>query len=111
MGGPKAKAKRKRCGRVNLDLLADFFQDIWDKKSCILKEVGWVDEDGEFQPDNIMADINTLDPRLSSGLNDTEELCTSRAEDMTVQTMFQSDIFGEAEMEAPEESVAAQAEK
>merc|ERR1719315_724481 len=34
------KNKGKRCD-VDLDTLDEFFADVWQKKACILKKVGW----------------------------------------------------------------------
>merc|ERR1719153_920390 len=69
----KGGKKGKRCD-VDLDTLDEFFADVWQKKACILKKVGWVTQKGDISPDNIMAGIATLDPRLSEGLSDTREL-------------------------------------
>merc|ERR1711973_1035368 len=63
--------KGKKCD-VDLDTLDEFFADVWQKKACILKKVGWVTQKGDISPDNIMAGIATLDPRLSKGLSDTK---------------------------------------
>merc|ERR1719495_758783 len=66
------KGKGKKCD-VDLDVLDEFFAGVWEKKACILKEVGWVSQDENIMPDSIMAGINTLDPRMSEGLADTNE--------------------------------------
>merc|ERR1711892_964808 len=50
----KGKGKGKKCD-VDLDSLKEFFGGVWQKKACILKEVGWVSQAGEIVPDNIMA--------------------------------------------------------
>lgn len=81
-GRRKGKGKRKgkkRCGKVDLDVLSNFFGSVWEKKACILKEVGWVSqEDDTILADSVMADIDTLNPTLSMGLADTKELCLER---------------------------------
>merc|ERR1712168_266440 len=81
------KGKGKRCD-VDLDTLDEFFADVWQKKACILRKVGWVSQEGEIAADNIMAGIATLDPRLSEGLSDTKDLCGAEAANVTIESMF-----------------------
>ena len=38
-GGKKGGKGKKRCGKVDLDVLSTFFGSVWTKKACILKEV------------------------------------------------------------------------
>merc|ERR1712212_723102 len=92
------KGKGKRCD-VDLDTLDDFFADVWQKKACILKKVGWVSQNGEIAPDNIMAGIATLDPRLSEGLSDTKELCGAETANVTIESMFSGEDFVQAEIQ------------
>ena len=60
-------------------MLSDVIGGVWEKKACILREVGWVgQEDDTILAAAVMADIGTLSPTLSMGLADTEELCSER---------------------------------
>merc|ERR1712002_62205 len=105
------RCKKRRCGKVDLDVLSQFFGTVWTRKACILKEVGWVNEEDVILPDAIMADISTLPPVLSSGLTDTKDVCMERAANMTVKTMFESPEFAMEEMDDDQNVVAQQAEK
>merc|ERR1712083_1246552 len=78
-----------------------------EKKTCILKEVGWVSQDGNIMPDSIMAGINTLDPRMSEGLSDTNELCSAQAGNVTIENMFSGEEFVEVEIQAEKTPVTA----
>ena len=114
-GGKKGNGKGKKCD-VDLDTLDEFFADVWQKKACILKKVqlkdksksfdmkctkvGWVTQKGEIAPENIMAGIATLDPRLSEGLSDTEELCGAEAANVTIESMFSGEDFVQVEIQA-----------
>merc|ERR1719175_180881 len=73
----KNKGKGKKCD-VDLDVLDEFFAGVWEKKACILKEVGWVSTEGVILSDNIMKSINSLDSTLSESLADTKELCEAQ---------------------------------
>merc|ERR1719481_2017224 len=95
----KGKGKGKKCD-VDLDTLDEFFADVWQKKACILKKVDWVTQKGEIAPENIMAGIATLDPRLSEGLSDTEELCGAEAANVTIESMFSGEDFVQVEIQA-----------
>merc|ERR1719369_1957516 len=90
------KGKGKKCD-VDLDTLDEFFADVWQKKACILKKVGWVTQKGDISPDDIMAGIATLDPRLSEGLSDTRELCGAEAANVTIESMFSGEDFVQVE--------------
>merc|ERR1712042_107100 len=105
-GKGKGKGKGKRCD-VDLDTIDEFFADVWQKKACILKEVGWVSQEGEIIPDNIMAGIATLDPRLSEGLSDTKELCGSEAANVTIESMFSGEDFVQVEIQAEDAPLTA----
>jgi len=102
----KNKGKGKKCD-VDLDVLDEFFAGVWEKKACILKEVGWVSQDGNIMPDSIMAGINTLDPRMSEGLADTNELCSAQAGNVTIESMFSGEEFVEVEIQAEKAPVTA----
>merc|ERR1719309_838135 len=102
----KNKGKGKKCD-VDLDVLDEFFAGVWEKKACILKEVGWVSQDGNIMPDSIMAGINTLDPRMSEGLADTNELCSAQAGNVTIENMFSGEEFVEVEIQAEKTPVTA----
>merc|ERR1711887_87253 len=93
------KGKGKKCD-VDLDTLDEFFADVWQKKACILKKVGWVTQKGDIAPDDIMAGIATLDPRLSEGLSDTKELCGAEAANVTIESMFSGEDFVQVEIQA-----------
>merc|ERR1711931_120186 len=93
------KGKGKRCD-VDLDTLDEFFANVWQKKACILKKVGWVSQEGEIAADNIMAGIATLDPRLSEGLSDTKDLCGAEAANVTIESMFSGEDFVQVEIQA-----------
>merc|ERR1719347_438368 len=88
-------------------LLMSFFANVWQKKACILKEVGWVSQEGEIVPDNIMAGIATLDPRLSEGLADTKELCGAEAANVTIESMFSGEDFVQVEIQAEDAPLTA----
>merc|ERR1711872_770991 len=105
-GKGKGKGKRKSCD-VDLDTIDEFFADVWQKKACILKEVGWVSQEGEIIPDNIMAGIATLDPRLSEGLSDTKELCGSEAANVTIESMFSAEDFVQVEVQTEDAPLTA----
>merc|ERR1711931_302183 len=93
------KGKGKRCD-VDLDTLDEFFADVWQKKACILRKVGWVSQEGEIAADNIMAGIATLDPRLSEGLSGTKDLCEAEAANVTIESMFSGEDFVQVEIQA-----------
>merc|ERR1719228_1295028 len=95
-GNGKNKGK-KRCD-VDLDSVSEFFADVWEKKACVLKEVGWVNDAGEYVPDNIMADIGTLDPRMREGMADTKELCANETASVTIESMLAGEDFVQAEI-------------
>merc|ERR1712142_497340 len=105
-GKGKGKGKGKRCD-VDLDTIDEFFADVWQKKACILKEVGLVSQEGEIVPDNIMAGIATLDPRLSEGLSDTKELCGAEAANVTIESMFSGEDFVQVEIQAEDAPLTA----
>ena len=63
-------------------------------------QVGWVDQEGEIVPDNIMAGIGTLDSRMSEGLSDTKDLCGAQAANVTIETMFDGEDFVEVEIQS-----------
>merc|ERR1719312_942416 len=105
-GKGKGKGKGKRCD-VDLDTIDEFFADVWQKKACILKEVGWVSQEGEIVPDNIMAGIATLDPRLSEGLSDTKELCSAEAANVTIESMFSGEDFVQVEVQTEDAPLTA----
>merc|ERR1719369_302026 len=87
------KGKGKKCD-VDLDTLDEFFADVWQKKA------GWVTQKGDISPDDIMAGIATLDPRLSEGLSDTRELCGAEAANVTIESMFSGEDFVQVEIQA-----------
>merc|ERR1712055_1053016 len=103
-GKPKGKGKGKNKGKgkkrcdVDLDSVSEFFADVWEKKACVLKEVGWVNDAGEYVPDNIMADIGTLDPRMREGMADTRELCANETASVTIESMLAGEDFVQAEI-------------
>merc|ERR1712168_87059 len=105
-GGKKGNGKGKKCD-VDLDTLDEFFADVWQKKACILKKVGWVTQEGEIAPEKIMAGIATLDPRLSEGLSDTEELCGAEAANVTIESMFSGEDFVQVEIQAEDAPLTA----
>ena len=59
----------------------------------MILKVGWVSQDGEIVPDNIMAGIATLDPRMSEGLSDTKELCGAESANVTIESTFSGEEF------------------
>merc|ERR1712142_820929 len=58
-----------------------------------------VSKEGEIVPDNIMAGIATLDPRLSEGLSDTKDLCGAEAANVTIESMFSGEDFVQVEIQ------------
>jgi len=99
-GKNKGKGKGKNKCDVDLDALSEFFAGVWEKKACILKEVGWVSQEGEIVPDNIMVDIDTLDARMSEGLADTKDLCTAESANVTIENMFSGEDFVQVEVQS-----------
>merc|ERR1712128_17013 len=105
-GKNKGRGKGKKCD-VDLDSLQEFFGGVWQKKACILREVGWVDHEGEIVPDNIMAGIATLDARMSEGLSDTKELCTAENANVTIESMLAGEDFVQVEIQTEDAPVTA----
>jgi len=105
-GKNKGRGKGKKCD-VDLDSLKEFFGGVWQKKACILKEVGWVSQAGEIVPDNIMAGIATLDARMSEGLSDTKELCAAESANVTIESMFAGEDFVQVEIQTEDAPVTA----
>merc|ERR1712142_1019600 len=66
-----------------------------------------VSQEGEIVPDNIMAGIATLDPRLSEGLSDTKELCGAEAANVTIESMFSGEDFVQVEVQAEDAPLTA----
>ena len=123
-GKNKGRGKGKKCD-VDLDSLQEFFGGVWQKKACILREVswehihlkvkknvlllkvGWVNQEGEIVPDNIMAGIATLDARMSEGLSDTKELCAAESANVTIESMFAGEDFVQVEIQTEDAPVTA----
>eukprot|EP00088_Acartia_fossae_P053301 TRINITY_DN6055_c0_g1_i3.p1 TRINITY_DN6055_c0_g1~~TRINITY_DN6055_c0_g1_i3.p1 ORF type:complete len:144 (-),score=49.03 TRINITY_DN6055_c0_g1_i3:156-587(-) len=72
----------------------DFFQEVWDRKACILSNAGWLDSEGNIDDSAIMSDIDSLAPALSNSLADTKDLCMNRSMDATLENLFASEEFG-----------------
>ena len=71
----------------------------------MLLKVGWVSQEGEIVPDNIMAGIATLDPRMSEGLSDTKELCGAEFANVTIESMFSGEEFVDVVIQTEEAPV------
>jgi len=109
--GKKGKnGKSKQGCDVDLDVLDEFFADVWEKKSCILKEVGWVSTEGVILSDNIMESINSLDSTLSESLADTKELCEAQTRNVTIESMFSGEEFVEVAVQSENTPVATEAD-
>jgi len=85
---------------LDLYLLIQFFTDVWDKKACVLKEAGWLDEEGMVLDSAIMADISSLPDALAQGLVDTRDLCRNRSMEATLEHVFQGQEEGMEEGES-----------
>merc|ERR1711872_112624 len=79
---------------VDFDNVAEFFDRVWEKKACVLREVGWVEEGDAVNGTNMMNDIATLPPALAAGLVDTRDLCINRSMEATLENLFTSEEFG-----------------
>merc|ERR1712236_60324 len=62
------------------------------------QEVGWINDTGEYVPDNIMTDIGTLDPRMSEGMADTRDMCANETASVTIESMLSGKDFVQAEI-------------
>ena len=71
----------------------------------MILKVGWVSQEGEIVPDNIMAGIATLDPRMSEGLSDTKELCGAESANVTIESMFSREEFVDVVIQTEEAPV------
>jgi hypothetical protein len=71
----------------------------------MILKVGWVSQEGEIVPDNIMAGIATLDPRMSEGLSDTKELCGAESANVTIESMFSGEEFVDVVIQTEEAPV------
>jgi len=83
------------CG-IDFGKIEEFFEDVWENKACILREVGWLDAEDNLHMDQLEEDIASLPGALAQGLSDTHDLCFNRTSDVTLEGLFSSDEFGES---------------
>jgi len=115
--GKRGKGKRNNnnddeetCG-IDFERIQEFFDDVWETKACILRQVGWLDEEDNLHMDQLEEDLNSLPAALAQGLSDTHDLCFNRTSDVTLEGLFSSEEFGASESmdnEAAEEQCTPQ---
>jgi len=91
-GGKKGSKEGDKCD-VDFEQVIGFFEEFWANQSCILKEVGWVNDGDEISMDMIADDLASLPEFITVGMNDTRSMCSARAENATVDNIFGGDQF------------------
>jgi len=84
--------EKDRCS-VNFGLIQQFFNHLWERKSCVFRQVGWVDEEDQILTESVAESLNSLPGSLANGLADTDNLCLNRSMDATLENLFASDQF------------------
>jgi len=91
-GAKKASKEGDKC-EVDFDQVIGFFEEFWANNSCILKEVGWVNDQDETNMEMINDDLASLPEFITVGMKDTSSMCTARAENATIENIFGGDQF------------------
>jgi hypothetical protein len=77
-GGGRGKGGKRGPRCPSFDKIMSKVEEKFAGEACVLKQLGWIDEEGNDLKDTIMADIATLNEGVQAGLSDNTEECVGK---------------------------------